>query len=191
MNLKNKIKNVLLSERTKKIWRDDFNSTEYKQASELNKILFGIPLNQMKGCQCVDDLFALIKHKYNNEENINLKIKQMENKFRLKKDVLIMSHQLGDPISNNNLTDEMAIRILKLSRKNIDRFEVYPSNWAELLGDKPEKVIKSVPRVIVNGVKEETDWRELADALALENGIKKPHWNSSDEKLKDFIAANS
>src|SRR5690554_4195050 len=143
MNLKNKIKNVLLSERTKKIWRDDFNSTEYKQASELNKILFGIPLNQMKGCQCVDDLFALIKHKYSNEENINLKIKQMENKFRLKKDVLIMSHQLGDPISNNNLTDEMAIRILKLSKKNVDKFEVLPENWEQLVDGKVTKKASS------------------------------------------------
>jgi len=188
MNLENQIKEVLLLEATIKEWKNDFNSDAYKKASALNLLLFGKPLNKQRNCGCVQDLFDLIKHRYSKKENINQKKKQMENKFRLKGDLLVQNHALGTPVNNNNLTDEIAIKLLQINKNNINLFEKYPQDWAKLVGGKPseKKEVEEKPKTdgkLVN-------LRAIADEIAEAKGLKKPHWNSSNKKLKEFINAN-
>lgn len=43
----------------------------------------------------------------------------------------------GEIYSNNNLTDEIAIKILKKNKNYITRFSKFPENWQELLDDEP------------------------------------------------------
>ena len=43
----------------------------------------------------------------------------------------------GQVYSNNNLTDEIAITILRKNKAFISRFAKYPENWEELLVDEP------------------------------------------------------
>lgn len=131
MNLHDRIASVLATEKTKKIWRNKFDSNEYKQASSLNYELFGMHLNKRIGCQCVDDLFFMLRS-YNNEK-ITLKQKQMESQFTLKKNKMIVVHG-HEPLTNANITDEKALKLLKKYPGHIVSFEKLPSNIDELLG---------------------------------------------------------
>lgn len=115
-------------------WKNNFNSTEYKEASRLNFALFGIHLNKRKNCDCVNDLMNYISRL--DDDKIKQKQIIMESKFRLKKGTLIQLHGLDIMISEANLTDAKAITLLKKYPAHISSFEVYPENWVELLEDK-------------------------------------------------------
>jgi hypothetical protein len=114
-------------------WRNNFNSKEYQAASKLNKLLFGISLNRRKNCNCVDDLLLLIYSK-----TINQKIETMNSNFRLKPNAMIMLHGI-DAVTNDNLTDEIAINILKKYPSHSVTFEKLPTNWRELVTGKETK----------------------------------------------------
>lgn len=136
------IKQVLKTKATLTEWKNNFDSPEYKQASELNKILFGIHLNRIKNCDCVNDLMNYIFHLSDSKIN-QLKL-SMESKFKLKKGTLIMLHGIDMQISEANLTDEKAMMLLKKYPAHIYSFETYPENWKELISDKPKKVVEVI-----------------------------------------------
>jgi hypothetical protein len=134
MNLHERISLVLATEKTKKVWRNKFESTEYKQASSLNYELFGMRLNKRIGCQCVDDLFFMLRS-YTSEK-ITLKQKQIMSQFELKKNKMIVVHG-HEPLTNANMTDEKALILLKKYPAHVSSFEKLPNNIDELLG-KPQ-----------------------------------------------------
>lgn len=122
------IERVKASEKTKAVWRKDPNSTEWQEASKLNKILVGIPLNSSARCECIEDLFFLLKR-----DNIQKTILQkMEKKFILKAGKLIQSadfENIGEASS-----DESMINALKRSPALIVHFKQVPENWKEICG---------------------------------------------------------
>ena len=138
-----KIKQVLKTKATLSDWKNNFDSNEYKEASELNRILFGIPLNRIKNCDCVNDLMNYIFNLSDSKIN-QLKI-SMESKFKLKKGKLIMLHGIDMQITEANLTDEKALMLLKKYPAHISSFEVFPENWQELTTDKPKKKVVVAP----------------------------------------------
>ncbi len=148
MNLKNQIKEVKKLKASVSDWRNNFDSPEYKKASNLNRILFGMALNKRKNCDCVDDLFLMLG-KYDSEK-IELKQKQMESKFKLKENVMIRLHGV-DVITKDNLTDEKAIELLKKYPSHETSFESLPKNWKEL----------TIEEVVEEVVEEDIEIEEL------------------------------
>lgn len=130
------IERVKRYEKTKTIWRSKFDSREFREASQLNKELFGIPLNRKLKCQCIEDLFFYIK----NSKKVNQLTIQKMNKFKIKTDKAGNSKQIqlhGHPevLTNGNLTDAKAIALLKKCPAHIKSFETYPENWMDLIAN--------------------------------------------------------
>lgn len=65
-----------------------------------------------------------------------LKREAMNVRFELKAPFAIYKIEKGsaDTISNNNMTDELAIRYLKVNPERIELFSKFPENWDELVG---------------------------------------------------------
>ena len=157
MNLHERISSVLATEKTKKVWRNKFDSIEYKNASSLNYELFGMHLNKRIGCQCVDDLFFMLRS-YTSEV-INQKQKQIMSQFKLKKNKMIVVHGY-EPLTNANITDEKALNVLKKYPGHIASFEKLPDNIDELLGKETKKTEKKVD--------ENVDEQSMIDAKVME-----------------------
>lgn len=121
--MENLIKQVLASESTKNQWRNKYDSIEFKNATKLNKLVFGIHLNQSVGCQCVEDLFFYIKRKNN-----------FMNKFKLRKGLVVTSF-LHATITEHS-TDAEFIQALKVSPGAIKYFTEYPENWKDIVSGK-------------------------------------------------------
>ena len=137
-----RIKYVLSLEGTKKNWRKKHSSVEFQKASQLNRELFGMPLNKVAKCKCIEDMFFML-HRLNVEklQTIN-KIKM--NQFKLKKGKLITLHGMATAYTEHNMTDEKAISLLKISKGHIKSFEEYPSNWESLVFGVVEKTKEPV-----------------------------------------------
>jgi hypothetical protein len=134
MELIEQIKLVKSFKATVSSWKNDFQSEEYKQASKLNKLLFDIPLNKVRNCDCVHDLFAYISGL--DEQKIKQKQISMESNFKLKNNAVIQVHGLSIILTNANITDEKALQLLDKYPGHIVSFEKYPTNWKSLIGKK-------------------------------------------------------
>ena len=195
MELKRQIEIVRGYESTKHIWRKNINSKEYKESSDLAKIIAGEGFNRSNpNCGCIDELFILLKSF--NEERINFKLKQMNGKFKLFGGKVISFPKKSLHLTNANLTDELAIELLKVYPAHIVSFEVAPGNWRELVSGTVKMVIEKPKAETVKEEVEVAEEKELtllekANILADEKGVKRPHWKSSISKLKAFIKANS
>jgi hypothetical protein len=121
--MENLIKQVLASESTKNQWRNKYDSIEFKNATKLNKLLFGIHLNQSVGCQCVEDLFFYIKRKNN-----------FMNKFKLRKGLVVTSF-LHATITEHSMDAEF-VQALKVSPGAIKYFTEFPENWKDIVSGK-------------------------------------------------------
>jgi hypothetical protein len=130
--MKELIERVKKTEKTISTWRNNHLSKEWKEANEVNIFLAGIPLNRQRGCQCIEDLFFLIKR-----SNINQVIKiEMSRKFVLKPGKVVMLH--GCTPITDKASDEQLIKLLKLSPAHLVNFVSYPENWEEICGVKPK-----------------------------------------------------
>ena len=121
--MENLIKQVLASESNKHQWRNKYDSIEFKDATKLNKLLFGIHLNQSVGCQCVEDLFFYIKRKNN-----------FMNKFKLRKGLVVTSF-LHATITEHSMDAEF-VQALKVSPGAIKYFTEFPENWKDIVNGK-------------------------------------------------------
>lgn len=137
MGIPERIEIVKGYEKTKRVWRSNYNSVEFVETSKLNVALFGMPLNHAAKCQCIEDLFYYINNL--TIEKLTQKIKTMSSNFKLKKDTVIALHGLNEAITNGNLTDEKAIELLKKYPGHHVSFEVLPENWEELCGKETKK----------------------------------------------------
>jgi hypothetical protein len=120
-------------ESTKSIWRNDFNSKEFKLCSKINKFLFDIELNKAVNCQCVDDFFFYIKRKFQNTTIKNI----MEKEFRIKSGKVIQSLHFANPLSESS-SDAECIKLLKLNKKYASQFAVLPKDWEKRIEGKNE-----------------------------------------------------
>ncbi|NQY30539.1 MAG: hypothetical protein HRT69_13845 [Flavobacteriaceae bacterium] len=178
MNLLKEIKEVIVLIDSVEDWRNSFSDERYIKASKLNDILYGVPLNQVTNCGCVDDILTLLPTWLNNKEKLNLKIQQMESKFKLKEsagNIWLPSKHLH--ISTHNITDELALMLLESFPVHIKSFETYPNDWKDLI----EKSYSD---------DELAELRIEADKLAKEKEIKKAHKNLGGKKLEAYIAKN-
>lgn len=134
---------VLKSEATKNAWRHKHDSTEFRNASKLNQIAFGKPLNKRRKCECIEDLFLLIKNPKTKE-----RIMSQENQlFKLKEHKHISLH-CGVFTQHSN--DEQLIKLLNLHPGHIIHFERYPDNWEEIVSGKakaPKQEAQNVDEV--------------------------------------------
>ena len=131
---------VKQSEKTKNIWRDKYNSIEWKNANKLNILLYGISLNQKPKCSCLEDLFFMLK-----SNNINQKFKdKMEQKFKIKKGKLVSSFKFGFHLSEQS-NDEQIKEALKLDPNLIVYFDSYPEDWKVIVGlEKKQRAKRKV-----------------------------------------------
>lgn len=125
--MKELLEKVLESESSKEIWRNDYNSEQWRNANKLNRHLFGINLNQSKGCQCIEDLFFMIKR-----ESVKNRIM---NQFKIKKGSVITSFVHATVTEHS--TDAEIIAMLKASPASIKYVVEYPENWKEIVNGKP------------------------------------------------------
>jgi len=131
---------VKQSEKTKNIWREDYNSTEWKNANKLNILLYGMSLNQKPKCSCLEDLFFMLK-----SNNINQKFKdKMEQKFKIKKGKLVSSFKFGFHLSEQS-NDEQIMEALRLDPNLIVYFDSYPEDWKIVVGlEKKQRAKRKV-----------------------------------------------
>lgn len=181
MNIKAKITEVLGYESSKKDWRNNHSSKEYKEAEKLGKTV-GSPLNKSVNCACLEDLFIVIK--LMSKDKIELKQIQMESSYKLKKNVIIWLPSQSLHVTNDNLTDEIGEAILKAFPAHKVSFETMPEAKAVSSEKTDDKKVESKE----GG----NSLREKADKIAADTkGLSKAHWKSSDETLKEYIAENS
>lgn len=159
---------VLSYESTVKSWRNNYNSTEWREASQLNKLLNNIPLNRSPRCECIEDLFFQLKRK-----NINQQIVNMENQNFKMQDVVIMLHGCT-PVGKNS-TDEQIIAMLKVSPAHIKFVKEKPSNWREICGLKEDS----------KGTKAKPKAKEAAKVDASKKNISLSGDNTEDEKAEE------
>jgi len=131
---------VKQSEKTKNIWREDYNSKEWINANKLNILLYGMSLNQKPKCSCLEDLFFMLK-----SNNINQKFKdKMEQKFKIKKGKLVSSFKFGFHLSEQS-NDEQIIEALRLDPNLIVYFDSYPEDWKVIVGlEKKQRAKRKV-----------------------------------------------
>lgn len=131
---------VKQSEKTKNIWREDYNSTEWKNANKLNILLYGMSLNQKPKCSCLEDLFFMLK-----SNNINQKFKdKMEQKFKIKKGKLVSSFKFGFHLSEQS-NDEQIKEALRLDPNLIVYFDEFPEDWKIVVGlEKKQRAKRKV-----------------------------------------------
>ena len=120
---------VLASEPTKSVWRKNSNSDEWQNASKLDRFLFGKSLNQNAKCECIEDLFMILKTK-----NINEKIiKKMEKEFIFKKGVVLQTN--GHGVLTESSSDEKCMRFLNEYPNAIKNFKTFPKDWKSKCAD--------------------------------------------------------
>lgn len=122
-----RIQRVKGYEKTKKTWRTKYKSAEFIEASGLNFALFGMGLNQSPNCQCIEDLFFYINHL--TDEKLTQKTANMNRSFNLKAGVVLALHGFNQMVTNDNLTDELALKILKKYPSHIVSFNDFPEDW--------------------------------------------------------------
>lgn len=131
---------VKQSEKSKNIWREDYNSIEWNNANKLNILLYGMSLNQKPKCSCLEDLFFMLK-----SNNINQKFKdKMEQKFKIKKGKLVSSFKFGFHLSEQS-NDEQIMEALRLDPNLIVYFDSYPEDWKIVVGlEKKQRAKRKV-----------------------------------------------
>lgn len=182
---------VKRNEATKSSWRNRLDSQQRRDASRLNQILTGMPLSDRVGCECVDDLYFLMK-RYTKNKQINQIPINMENQFQLEKDRVIMLHGCN-PVSSKS-SDKELIALLKKYPGQISRFVKYPDNWREVVGldeatKGKEKTKEVKPEKELDNVDESVD--ETQGTEDAENGSLSQReaelLTMSNQELKDIL----
>ena len=92
---------------------------------------------------CIEDGLFRIKYHLRTKDTPMNEVKKCN--FRLLSGKVLWVRNLGIHITNDNLTDDLAIALLKLSSGNLKNFDRVPDNLNELLGGgTPKKVEEKV-----------------------------------------------
>lgn len=186
MDLEKAIDELLSYEATKEKWRNIHNSKEFKLAAKIGKAV-GSPLNKSLNCGCVEDLFIVCKLLKRDKLKIEFKQKVMESKYELYPNKVLSFPKLGIHLTNANLTDEIAKDYLSTYPAAKVHFKRLPEVVEKKKAEKKEvvEVVENTEKVTKETL------RELADRLADEKGVKRPHWKASDYTLNNFVKENS
>jgi len=141
MELEQLIEEVLANQSTSNKWKNDFKSPEWIAASNLNKELFGMYLNQSVGCQCLKDLYLYI----NNQEKKQRIMEKKTARFVLKPG-LIMLHGESKQFSQHSSEQDLMYLLSKHPDK-INKFERYPENWEEIVAEAYPKKVEETEEV--------------------------------------------
>lgn len=207
MNLEKEINVVLSYEGTKSKWRNNHSSDEWKMANRVGKVV-GSPLNRSRNCQCVEDLYIVLKLLTRDKTKVKLKQQQIMSKFKLKPGKVLMLHGFTDVITTESLTDEVAIELLTKYPAMRGEFEECPDNWKALC----EKGLPATPAPETVGpgpdkggdqgggdgktreeILLETDvavLRKLADDIATKKDIAKANRMCKAKGLTKYILEN-
>jgi len=159
MELEQLIEEVLANQSTSNKWKNDFKSPEWIAASNLNKELFGMYLNQSVGCQCLKDLYLYI----NNQEKKQRIMEKKTARFVLKPG-LIMMHGESKQFSQHSSEQDLMYLLSKHPDK-INKFERYPENWEEIVAEAyPVQVDEEEAKTIT----------ETADSTTEETTVENP-----------------
>jgi len=173
--MKQRIEKCLSYEKTKNIWRKDYQSTEFKECSLLNFELFGEKLQQMPRCECVELFFFQLKMHIKRNPKM-----EKENKIFVVNGILT-NHNLATPLSKFSSDEEVITFLRKMKEKGFDIekfrkfFSVMPANLDEILKVKVAKPL------------EEMKFKEL-QAYAQEKNIE-IDGNSKDVILAQILEA--
>lgn len=125
----------------------------------------GFPLSSVGGCiNCYAIGITDIRNYYQSN-----KIEIMQNKkrqFSLSKDQIIQNIDLHHPITNDNCTDENALHLLSINKKNIAQFATFPDDWEKQL-EKYKKNPDAFKQEETTQISEE-ETEEGTEASALE-----------------------
>ncbi len=182
MDLEEEINIALSLESTKDKWRNNHSSEEFKFVKNLGYTI-GSPITNDKGCKCIERFFMLVHAYSRDNKKINLKQKQMESNFKLKEGRLVSFG--GSHYTTANITDEVAIRMLKSNESNIGNFVTYPDNWKELIGSKEvserelELLEMELPELFA-----------IAQEIADDKDLKMVGARSKEKKVIKFIIDN-
>jgi hypothetical protein len=176
---------VLKSEATKDTWRKDTNSTEWRNANKLNILLTGISLNKRAKCECIEDLFIMLKF-----TNINNKIMSETNRqFHLHKGKVITSFQC-DTITEHS-SDEQMIAALKAVPALIKFFKRVPDNWREICD------LSEIKKAVKEKIEDVEDFLTIEDlkvpeliAILKSKGVEYPK-NPKKDLLITLVKLNS
>ena len=186
MDLEIAIDELLTFEATVKDWKNIHNSKEFIAATKLAK---GLGHSLTSGCSnCLNDLFILAKIYKRDKNKLNQKQIIMNSKYELYPNKVLSFPKLGIHITNANLTDEIAKEYLTIYPAARVHFKVIPDSHfsAKVVVRSEEKPKVETPKI----VKTTETLRQLADRIADEKGIRKPHWKASDYTLNNFLAEN-
>ena len=184
------IKRVLSYEPTKNNWRTKYNSVEFQEASKLNHLLFGVDLNRSAKCECVEDLFFMLK-----KPQSTIKIKdEMERQYFLKKGKVLTSFKFPNAITSNSSDEELA-KALELEPAIIKFFDKVPGKDLTTPKMTFEASIKEAEKEV-----EQEDVKEIATAenstveelkaILTEKRVKF-HWKANEATLLALVNANS
>jgi hypothetical protein len=123
-----------------------FNESEKKYIKRMYLYYFNNERQFESACRsCYVDAYVSLLTLYNNP----LKLQQMEQqRFKLQEGRKIQMAQLGGVYTPANMTDDIAVSILRINSGFIKLFQEYPANWRELIGgqaDSKETQTKSEP----------------------------------------------
>lgn len=98
----------------------------------LHRELFNSPIE--RACEnCIDDALRKIKYELRKK---GVTMEKQKCNFKLKEGIVQWIPGLRIHISNNNITDELALKVLKISKSTLKNFAEYPDNVMELIGIK-------------------------------------------------------
>lgn len=127
-----------------KVISDGINSITTDQEQFARKVYKELNGKPFKGCtNCWTDLIILTTLKIKNN-NINPNQTTTMNKFILKPGKMIQLHGF-DPITEKNITDDIAKAILKQSRSHSKSFATLPDGWEGMVDKFVPVVVKPSP----------------------------------------------
>lgn len=198
MDLAKAIDELLSFEPTRKSWEKNWKSKEFIAADKLAKALN----HSLKSAcsDCLNDLFILAKIYKRDKNKLELKQEVMNSNYELFPTGCFSFPKRGIHITNANLTDEIAKDYLNTYPAAKVHFKTIPESHYSKKVVVKEKTVditieesKQLDEAITNHSKKvvtET-LRKIADRIADEKGIKKPHWKASDYTLELFVKENS
>jgi hypothetical protein len=174
--MKARIEKILTYEATKSIWRKDFKSKEFNECSELNLELFGESLKRKPYCECVEIFFFNLHRKIRNNQITKI----MEKKFVVKG--VIMHHALSDALTKDSSDEDVIAFLSKVDNpeKHLRSFERYPSDWEQLISEKPKSKAKAKE---VDAPKSKAKAKEVDAELPSNDSVEKPI--EENEEIQD------
>lgn len=106
-----------------------------------------------------------------------------EFRFKRERAIYRIDQESKERISNDIITDELAIRFLKVNPERISLFSQYPENWEDLISDSPVQDTEDGTPCTECELKEEleamkmTELREkYGELVKVEFGMKKTEY---------------